>query len=372
MTPNDYRVLLINLSTQFGGTDVRVLSQAKALQSRVDHCAVAVLEGSKLHNRMILEGLPHHAIAHKRNSPQLLSSLRNIMKTHQYNIVDTHNVISIFWGQLAAWQAGVAGRVVTVHSDYIRENPNLKGRAYDAVLQASRLTVKAYIQVTEELQQTALNRGIKNTTWIPNAVAMPDSPLQQKDTSSYDEWGFATDDRVIGIVGRLHPVKGHQYLIDALGLLPDMPKIKLLIVGDGDLRDALEQQVNALDIADRVHFTGFRDDIAHIMQSIDALCIASLSEAHPFVLLEAAAYARPIIATSVGGLKTLLRDKDTALMVEASNPEQLADALKYLATHPDEAQRLGVSAYEMVKAQFSTEKIIHSILNIYEKAVHEG
>ncbi|MEL6309802.1 MAG: glycosyltransferase family 4 protein [Chloroflexota bacterium] len=369
MQTTDYRVLLINLSTQFGGTDVRVLSQAQALQAHVAYCAVAVLEGSELHQRVEAAGLPHYTLEQGRSDPNLLFNLRRLMQNKTFHVVDTHNVISIFWGQMAAQLAGVPGRVATVHSDYLRENPNLKGRAYHTVLQSSRNVVKEYIQVTQDLQQQAIARGNQHSTWIPNAVAVPPEPFMGKDTSEYEQWGFAPDDTIIGIVGRLHPVKGHQYLIEALTHLATYPTIKLLIVGDGALEDDLKAQAQKANVLDRVHFTGFRKDIPHIMQSIDALCIASLSEAQPYVLLEATSHARPVIATAVGGLKALIEDGITGKLVPSEDSVALAEALRWLHEHPDEARTIALQGYEMVKRDYSTETMIQSVLTVYRKAI---
>lgn len=368
----EYRVLVVNLSTQFGGTDVRVLTQLSMLQSYVAECAAIVLQDSPLHERIKTMGLPHYPIPLDRGNPAMIAALRDIMQKKNYHVVDTHNVQSILWGQAAAKLAGVPGRVVTVHSDYLRENPGLKGRLYHTILRNSRIAVKQYIQVTEELQKQALASGLDGRThWIPNAVIIPETPFTDKITSEYEAWGFAPDDFVLGIVGRLHPVKGHQYLIDAFNQLKDHPKLKLLIVGDGPIADELHAQVNDLNLQDRIHFTGFRQDIEHIMRSIDALVISSLSEAQPFVLLEAAAQSRPVIATKVGGLKTLIRHEDNGILVESEDSQALADAILWLQQHPNEAQQIAQRGYDFIKAEFGVKKMIEQILAVYTKAIHE-
>jgi glycosyltransferase involved in cell wall biosynthesis len=369
MTPRPYRVLLIDLAQAFGGAEVRVLTQARALQTQTAGCEVLTLRGSALHDRLLQENLPHQTVASGRASPALLFEVRDIIKRGSFQVVDAHNVQSILWGEFAAALAGARGRVATIHSNYGSEYPGLKGHVYEGVLTASRSVVKQYINVTEVLQEKAVTEGFgERSTLIPNAVPVPPEPLRQKDTRFYAEWGFTPDDFVIGILARLKPVKGHTYLIDAIGQLKDLPQVKLLIVGDGPLDAELKAQVAALGIQDRVVFTGFRQDIPDILKSIDCMCLASLSEALPYAVLEAASYARPLLATAVGGLKTLLKHEETALLVPAQDSQALASAIRHMANHPADTVQIGLNAYHMIKKSFSVETMMASVLTVYDKA----
>lgn len=358
------RVLLVDLAKSFGGAEVRTLLQAEALQNHTETCAVAVLDGSELHRRLQARGIPCHPIRVGRGSPQMLLALYQLIRQHQYQVVDAHNVHSIFWAHIAALMAGAPGRVATIHSDYGREYPGIKGRLYEASLWLNRRWARAYITVTEALQTKHAPQI--DSTLIYNAVEVPAEPLGKRTQTLF----FSAEDFIITIVGRLVPVKGHQYLIEAFAQLRDMPHIKLLIVGDGALRTGLEAQVQQLGLSERVRFTGFRDDIPNILQAVDALCMASLSEAMPFVVLEAAAYARPLIVTRVGGLIGLLRDESTALMVPAQNPQALADAIRRLASDPHLAHQLGQNAYQMVKTSFSTDTMIQQVLAVYSRTLN--
>lgn len=354
------RVLLVDLAKTFGGAEVRVLTQAQALQNQTEKCAVAVLENSPLHRRVTEYGVPCEVLRLGRGNPRMLLALRPIVK--QYDIVDAHNVHSIFWGHLAAWSAGVKGRVATIHSNYGQEYPNLKGRLYEATLALNRRIAREYITVTEVLQQKYAPRI--SSTLIYNAVQVPSEPFQGKKIGVLP---FEHDDFVVGIVGRLVPVKGHKYMIEALARMED--RVKLAIVGEGTLRAALEEQVNQLGLSERVHFTGFREDIPDILQALDCLCMPSLSEAMPFVALEAGAYARPIVASQVGGLATLLAHGENALLVAPEAPAGLASAILQLLEQPELRTRLGLAGYTMVKQSFSAEEMIKNITAVYRRAM---
>ncbi|NWF71321.1 MAG: glycosyltransferase [Chloroflexi bacterium] len=365
-----YRVLLIDLAKTFGGAEVRVLAQARALQGLVVECAVVTLRDSALHARLQQENLPHHAVRAGRGNPGILLELRRIIRQGGYQVVDAHNVQSVLWGLFAAALAGAPGRVATIHSDYGGEYPGLKGRVYEGVLSASRLVARHYINVTEVLQQKAAAQGYgARSTRIANAVPVPPEPLRQKDTRLYADWGFAPSDFVVGILARLKPVKGHSYLIDAFGQLADLPHAKLLIVGDGPLEAELKAQVAALGLQQRVVFTGFRQDIPDILRALDCMCLASLSEALPYAVLEAASFARPLLVTAVGGLKTLLKHEQTALLVPAQDAAALAGAIRWFVAHPHQAVQIGQNAYHMVRQTFSVETMIASVLQVYDRVV---
>jgi glycosyltransferase involved in cell wall biosynthesis len=246
----------------------------------------------------------------------------------------------------------------------------LKGMVYEGVLRLNRLMARQYITVTETLQAKAAAQGDgARSTLIHNAVPVPENPPTAKDPAMRADWGFAPGDFVAAIVARLKPVKGHQYLIDAMAQLGDLPHVKLLIVGDGPLRADLEKQAVAAGVADRVCFAGFRQDIPRVLPSVDALCMASLSEALPYAILEGASHARPILATAVGGMATLLEDRQTALLVPPQDSGALAGGLRWLATHPDEARAIGRAAYDLVRRSFSVEAMIKKTLQVYDRAI---
>ncbi|MHB8626584.1 MAG: glycosyltransferase [Aggregatilineales bacterium] len=370
MDKRSYSVLLVDLAKTYGGAEVRVLTACQALQNRTAVCRVATLEGSALHARLQARDLPFELIKVSRSNPRLMLELRNLIKRGSYQIVDAHNVQSILWGHLAAKLAGAKGRVATIHSDFAKEYPGLKGRGYAAILSIDKWLARQFINVTEVLQARSQANGTADrSSLILNAVPVPETIPTVKDDVLRAEWGFTPGDFVVGIVARLKPVKGHTYLIDALAKLADFPQVKLLILGDGTLREALEAQANERNVADRVCFTGFREDIPRVLESLDCVCMASLSEALPYAILEAAAYARPILATAVGGMATLLTDYKTARLVPARDPAALAEGLRWIVTHPDDARQMGINAYHMVRQSCSVQTMIEKTLQIYDKAL---
>src|SRR5207249_4886191 len=126
---------------------------------------------------------------------------------------------------------------------------------------------------------------------------------------------------IVGVVGRLEDQKGHRYLLDAWpAVTRNFPDARLLLVGDGSRREALEAQVKALGIAPSVIFTGFRADVARMLDAIDVLALPSLYEGMPLTAIEAAAMARPVVATAVDGTPEVVEHGVTGFLVPPANP----------------------------------------------------
>jgi len=365
-----YRVLLINLATGYGGAETRVLNQALILQGVVAHCAVAVVYGSPLHERLLSAGVPCETISVSRIDPRLVLRLCRVIRRGGYQVVDAHNIQSIFWGHLAAWLTGASGRITTVHSDYWREYAGLRKFGYSLVFWIMRAITQQYVNVTDQLQSSAelCGHGVRSTL-IYNGVCVPNNPLSEKNPRLLSEWRLEPSDYVIAVIGRLYPVKGQVHLIEAMSNLQDFPHIKLLVVGDGPTRLQLQERVEVLGIQDQVRFTGFRDDIAALLASVDCVCLPSLWELMPYVALEAAAHARPIIATSVGGVPRLLQHGRTALLVPPRNSIAIGAAIRWLVQHPDESDRIARAGYDMVKTSFSETEMLEKTIGVYARAL---
>ena len=157
-------------------------------------------------------------------------------------------------------------------------------------------------------------------------------------------------------MGRLTPVKGIEYLIRAVSKNRRSQERKLIIVGDGPLRPALEELAREVGVAGSVLFLGARNDVYDLMGVFDVLALPSLHEGVPMVLLEAMAMAVPIIASRVGGIPEILDDEQGALLVQARDVDVLADAIETMANDEVLRNRLRKAARARVESRFSIER----------------
>ena len=162
--------------------------------------------------------------------------------------------------------------------------------------------------------------------------------------------GIEQDFKVIGTVGKLREEKGTKYLIEsAVKVLEVFPKTRFLIAGDGPLRKELEILSKQLMIDRNIIFAGFCQDIPAILSIDDIIAIPSLTEGSPLALLEAMAMGKPIVATNVGGIREILRDGETGLLVPSRDPKALSEKIIHLLKNENDANLLGLRAKEEVR-----------------------
>ncbi len=175
---------------------------------------------------------------------------------------------------------------------------------------------------------------------------------------------------VAGVVGRLDPQKGHRHLLDAWpAVVRALPDARLVVVGDGVLRPALEEQARGRGVGGSVMFTGFRRDVARLLAAMDVATLPSLHEGMPLTVIEAAAMALPVVATAVDGTPEVIEDGVSGLLVPAAHPAALARALLALLGDPDRARRMGRAGRQRMLDRFDLGRQVAATAAVYRAAV---
>jgi glycosyltransferase involved in cell wall biosynthesis len=188
----------------------------------------------------------------------------------------------------------------------------------------------------------------------------------------------ADDEVFITIVGRLVPIKGHKFLIQAFSRL-GFPS-RLFIVGDGILKEGLVQLAEKLGIRQRVDFLGYKKDVIPVYRDADIVVLSSLNEGAPVAIIEALACEKPVIATDVGGVRDLLGDKlslisdDVALcergiLVSPANVESIATAINYLVNNKKIGYEMGSRGRIFVSKFFTIDRLITDIKTLYAEVL---
>jgi glycosyltransferase involved in cell wall biosynthesis len=170
----------------------------------------------------------------------------------------------------------------------------------------------------------------------------------------------------IGFVKWLEPKYGAQDLVEALGLLADLP-FEAALVGDGPLRASLEARVGELGLAERVHFLGRRphSEIPDLLRGFDILVMPSREEAWGVAAAEASSTAIPVVATRVGGIPEVVADGETGLLVPPSDPAALAAAIRRLGGDRRLRHRMGLAGRERVESLFTWTLCVDLMEGVY-------
>lgn len=179
--------------------------------------------------------------------------------------------------------------------------------------------------------------------------------------------GYASHELLIGCVANFNPVKRHADLIDAFArVYAELPQARLLLLGDGRLRGAIETRIAALGLSGAVRLAGERLDVANVLPALDVFALASKSEGMSNAILEAQACGLPVVATDVGGNPELV-DADCGVLVQPLNPPALARALLELLPDVARRARLGMAARARVCARHPLQKMADAYLALYRE-----
>lgn len=363
-------VLIIDLAKYYGGADVRVIDLARALDGKRPY-AVATLADSPVKNRLEMESLNVIPLPYQRGNPRNILFLRQVINKRNFQVVDAHNPQSQFWGVFASKLSQSILKVATMHSAYrLEHDGSLKGRMYEQIIHLNSRLGTQFIAVSEAVNHYLLDAGIpaEKIHLIHNSVHIPDTISRSKDNPYIKSLGWDDSHFILIAVGRLEAVKGHRYLIEAVGELKDrFPHLRCLIVGSGRNEADLQSQIQIKKLNGIVHLAGFRTDINELLKTADAFIMPSLSEGLPYALLEASSHGLPVIASRVGGMAELLSDGENALLVESENVSQLRDAIAKVIDEPELRQRLSEEAFHWVESRFSANAMIEQTLAIYDQ-----
>ena len=175
------------------------------------------------------------------------------------------------------------------------------------------------------------------------------------------------DKLVIGIVGRLVPVKGHKYFIKAVTeVKKNNDGREFWIIGDGFLREKLQKFVIAKKMEQDVKFTGFRRNLVELYSSIDILVNTSLYESFGNTCLEAMAFGKPVVASDAGGIPEVVQDGVTGILVTPKDYKKIAEAIIYLLNNPYIATKMGEAGRKSVKEYFTMDRVGNELEEVYQ------
>jgi glycosyltransferase involved in cell wall biosynthesis len=367
------KVLVVDLSNHYGGASSRVLSlMARAKPGTI---ALAGLESGAITRQARQLGLAVHALANHKADPRLFPHLVRLIQREGYNVLDSQNIQSKFWANLAAI-ATRTSLVSTLNSWYANEHgkTSFKGRVYTSLELLSNQRLDLYITVSEKDRQSLLRAGLpeEKIELIYNAVDINFSELRGDAEWLRQKFDLPPDSVICTAVGRLVPVKGYDVLVSALqSIVVKVPQLFCLIVGEGESKEELSTQIREMGLEGRIRLLGYydRENAMSILKASDIFVMPSRYEGTPIALLEAAALARPILASATGGIPELVHHEEHAFLVPPGDPTALAQGLLKLTLNRGYATLLGQNAQQRIHQKFNLDSQVNATWQAYQKAL---
>lgn len=361
-------ILFLSTSSGPGGAERVINNLAASLDPQRYRAVLCLFRTGWLQERSESRGIrtfiiPTHGIADWRWALQF----RRLLRQERVDLIHGHEFDANVQGAVVAALAGIP-LVATVHGkNYFWEK--LRRRlAYRWVNHRATM-----VAVSENLKEFIVEKvGVSpgRVKVLYNGVDV----LPQCDRADVDECrkelGVSQDDQIVGVVGNLYPVKGHQYLIDGIpAILEKCPNTSFVFAGRGQLEPHLKEQVNRLGVDAKVFFLGLRQDIPRILAMLDVFVLPSLSEGLSMAILEAMIAGKPVVATQVGGNPELVLDGKTGFLVPPGNSQALAASVVALLTNTERAIQLAEEGKRRAEEQFSLQAMVRAYQELYDECL---
>ena len=341
-----------------GGTENVVLQLCQVFHNLVNKIVVCSI-GGVLENELNRMGIQHYKIKDisSKNPLDFISScfeIRKIIKIENITIVHSHHRMAALIAEIVSPSSVI--KVANAHNTF-----------YDKRF-LSRFAYKHthIVAVGEKVKQNLTDYfGLpeKQISVIYNAVKPFDKNIDVVDVLNKEK---QQGNVVIGNIGRLAPQKGMEYFVESAKLvLKKHLNARFFIVGDGPLKDKLQQIIKQNHLDKFVYLLGYRSDIQNVMSQCDFIVLSSLWEGLPLTPIEAFSVSKTVVATSVDGTPEIVKNNENGLLVEPKNVEQLADKICFLIKNKDTRVKLELCAKYSFDEQFSFYKFKENYIQYY-------
>jgi len=299
-------------------------------------------------------------------------ALHRLIRARRPDIVHTHMAKAGALGRLAAHRVRVPVVVHTFHGHVLDGyfSPPV-ARAFIAAERGLARWTTALIAVSAAVRDELLRLGIgRAEQWRVIPLGLDLEPLvapAPDRAAARASLGLPPHGAVVGIVGRLVPIKDHAtFLAAAVEVAAVRDDVRFAIVGDGELRNELEDKARHL-LGDRVTFTGWVQDLPRLYAALDVVVLTSRNEGTPVALIEAAAAGKPVVATRVGGVTDVVRDGVTGALAVAGDIAGVSGELLKVLGDPGLARAHGDAARAHVRDRFSQQRLDDDIEALYRE-----
>jgi glycosyltransferase involved in cell wall biosynthesis len=365
------------VATTTGGVGLLILSLVRHLDPREFELEVAFGRGYLLDRSFDDSGVKVHTLSTSRRV-DLLSVLKGTLEVYRilsrgrFDIVQAQTSVGGVVSRLAGWAARTPVVLWTVqglgahpgHAPWKRALLRIVERVLDYF-------TDHYVSVSQDLLEQGVRAGIfraDKVTVIPNFLPFGHVPPTFDIESERRELAIPVGCPVIGTITRLEPQKANEIFVRAVAhVVRERSDLVVIIAGDGPQRADLEKLAESLGIGRHIRFLGWRTDAVDLMAALDIFCMTSRWEGCPMVLLEAMAARRPVVTTDYGGVREIVIDEETGLVVALDDPVQFARAVLRLLAGTAERNRMGEAGRRRVEAHFDSASMLAAYARLYRR-----
>jgi glycosyltransferase involved in cell wall biosynthesis len=365
------RVVYLAHTLAVGGAEEMLLNLVRYLPPQFERAVVCIDRPGPIGAEIEKTGVEFHSLGLQPGlrRPADLLRLQQFLHTLEPTIVHTFLLTASLYGRFAAMLARVPVVIGTEVNIY--ERKQWLHRIAERWLMHGTDAVIASAGSVRDFYVEQIGADPAKVPVIYNAVDWSQLHATTGRSELRAQLGIPDAAPAAAIIARLTEQKAHRVLFDALASRDDLRDLHVIVVGDGELRDALTQQVERLGLAARVHFVGARRDLGNILGAVDMFLMPSLWEGLPLSLVLAMGAGLPVVASRVAGIPEVVEHGVTGILVRPGETADLADAIARLVREPALRRSLGDAGRDFVRPRFGADGYIASITALYERLVAE-
>ncbi len=360
-----------------GGAKTHLFSLFDKLKYKADIRVACLIEGV-FYKEIQSRGVDNVLFKQKnRFDLSVVDKIATMINDEGFDILHVHGARANFVAEFIMRKINIP-TVTTIHSDYLLDFDEPIKKLFFTPLNKHAIKKIPYrIAVSNNFKDMMIERGFRaNSIYtVYNGMDFSNVPKEVMPKAEYARaHGFEYDESktYIGIAARFDAVKGVDVFVKAgIELLSRNDNAEFLIAGDGVEREKLEELVKASGFEEKIHFLGYEKNIYDFWNIIDINCLTSLCESFPYSMLEGAAMGKPMVASRVGGIPSLVIDDETGFLFESGNYKEMAEKLDVLVKNPALILKMGQNIKEYALSSFSNERFAQTHIEIYESIIRD-
>jgi glycosyltransferase involved in cell wall biosynthesis len=364
------KILHINTERTWRGGEQQTLNLLVGLNERRITCHLICQPDSPMAQKAREAGLSVFPIfMHGEADPRACYRIRNLIKTFHYDILHSHTSHAHALAFLASIGSKVC-RLVTRRVDFsiFRHSfLRLSGIKY-------RYMADYYIAISRKIKDVMVADGVApERIFVVHSGVDPQRFAGVSGEHLIAEFNLAPGEKVVINVAHLAGHKGQQFLVRAIPrVVEKFSGVRFFIVGKGELLAELQTLAASLGITRELVFTGFRSDVGAFYKIADLFVMSSVQEGLGTAVLDALAEGKAVVATDCGGIPEIIQDGETGRLVEAGDPQALAEGIIEMLKNVDQAGAMARQGQQNVKAKFSIDAMVENNITVYKRLLTSG
>ncbi|MGB8952707.1 MAG: glycosyltransferase [Candidatus Aminicenantales bacterium] len=358
-----------------GGGQMALLALARSLDRERFEVFVCSREGGPFIRALEKNRIHFYPISFSRRFRQTpVKEIASLLDRQKIDILHTHGGVAGLYGRWASRRSRTPVVIHTLHGIHYLHYRNVVRKWALIFLERhfSRFTDGIIVVSEADLRSGKKFKLAPEDKMhlIKNGVDFSPPTEAGGSEGREEEWKrklkTARDHPVVGTVARLHRQKGIIYFLRAASIIHRrIPEAQILVAGGGPLEQKLRQEAKRLGVQRYFLLLGERTDARELLSYFDVFALPSLWEGLPLALLEAAALGKPIVATDIDGVREVIKDGETGILVPPKNPEILAHAIVRLLEDRQQARNLGQKAKELIPPRFDLVRMVEQTQSLY-------